>query len=169
MRPLRPLGLALVLVSVTALPARADLTAFIGVQGSPSSRPTTGVAVGSGVLVLGFEIEYAQVHADDNCFTGTAACAPSLRTGMFNALVQTPRGVVPRSQLYVAVGAGYFRERFESLDLQTTGVATNIGGGAKIQLVGPLRIRLDYRIFKLGSGAVYNNPQRFTVGVNVAF
>ncbi len=169
MRLLSRLTLALAFVAVAALPARADLTAFVGLQGSPSSRATTGVAVGSGVLVLGFEIEYAQAHADNDCVTGTATCAPSLRTGMFNVLVQTPRGVVPRTQLYVTIGGGYFRERFESLDVQTTGAATNVGGGAKIGLAGPLRLRLDYRVFKLGSNAFYPTPQRFTVGLNLAF
>lgn len=169
MRPLRLLSLALLVLAVCARPARADLTAFLGAQGSPSTRTTAGVAVGSGILVVGFEVEYAQVRADDNCVTSTAACAPSLRTGMFNVLVQTPRGLVPRTQLYVTAGGGYFRERFESLDVQTTGAATNVGGGAKIELAGPLRVRLDYRVFKLGSGAVYDRPQRVTVGLNLAF
>jgi len=169
MRLARPLTLALVFLAAAALPAHADLTAFAGLQGSPSTRTTTGVAVGSGLLILGFELEYAQAHADDDCITGTATCAPSLRTGMFNVLLQTPRGIVPRSQLYFTVGGGYFRERFEALDIQTTGAATNIGGGVKIDLAGPLRVRLDYRVFKLGSRAYYPTPQRFTVGLNVAF
>jgi hypothetical protein len=169
MRPLRLLVLAVALLACAAAPARADLTAFLGAQNSPSTRTTWGAAVGSGVLVIGFEVEYAQAHADDDCFTGTATCAPSLRTGMFNVLIQTPRGLVPRTQLYGTVGGGYFRERFESLDIQTTGAATNFGGGAKIDLVGPLRIRLDYRVFKLGSEAVYDHPQRFSVGLNLSF
>ena len=39
--------------------------------------------------------------------------------------------------------------RFEALDIQETGFGTNVGGGVKIDLVGPLRLRLDYRVFKL--------------------
>jgi opacity protein-like surface antigen len=169
MRPIRLLALAFVFLSAGVLPARADLTAFIGTQTSASRRPTTGVAVGSGVLVIGFEIEYAQARQDNDCVTGTATCSPSLRTGMFNVLIQTPRHVIPRTQLYVTVGGGYYRERFESLDIQATGAGTNVGGGAKIDLAGPVRLRLDYRVFKLGSEAVYDKPQRFTVGLNVAF
>jgi hypothetical protein len=169
MRTLRLVGLALVLIGVSALPARADLTAFVGLQGSPTTRTTWGGAVGSGVLIVGFEIEYAQAHATDECFASTAVCTPSMRTAMGNVLIQTPRGVIPRTQLYGTLGGGYFRERFESLDIQHTGLGTNIGGGAKIDLSGPLRIRLDYRVFTLGGSAVYSHPQRVTVGLNVAF
>jgi opacity protein-like surface antigen len=169
MRSLRLLALVVVLLACAAVPARADLTAFLGAQGSPSVRSTWGAAVGSGVLVIGFEVEFAQAHADDDCFTGTDTCAPSLRTGMFNVLVQTPRGIIPRAQLYATVGGGYYRERFESLDIQATGAATNFGGGVKIDLAGPLRVRIDYRLFKLGSEAFYEHPQRVSVGLNLAF
>jgi opacity protein-like surface antigen len=155
----------------SALPARADLTAFIGAQTSPSTRTTKGISAGMGVLVVGFEGEYAQAHGDDTCVVAstTGGCAPSLRTVMFNVLIQTPRGVLPRTQLYGTIGGGYYRERFEPLDRQQTGIGTNIGGGVKIDLVGPLRLRLDYRIFRLGSDAVYDTSHRFTVGANLAF
>ena len=162
---------SLVLLS-TVLPARADLTAFIGAQTSPSTRTTTGISAGMGVLVVGFEGEYAQAHGEDLCLAAAATgaeCAPSLRTVMFNVLLQTPRGVLPRTQLYGTVGGGYYRERFEPLNVQQTGVGTNVGGGVKIDLVGPFRVRIDYRIFKLGSDAVYSSSQRFTVGANIAF
>ena len=59
---------------------------------------------------------------------------------MFNGLVQTPRGVIPGAQLYATVGGGYYRVRFEPIDLQETGVGTNVGGGVKITLAGPLRV-----------------------------
>ena len=96
-------------------------------------------------------------------------CAPTVRTGMLNVLVQTPRGVVPKTQLYATIGGGVFRERFDALDIQETGAGTNVGGGAKIELVGPLRLRLDYRVFKFTGDAVHKNPQRFSVGLNLAF
>ena len=84
---------------------------------------------------------------------------------MANVLVQTPRGVVPKTQLYATIGGGVFRERFDALDIQETGAGTNVGGGAKIELVGPLRLRLDYRVFKFTGDAVHKNPQRFSVGI----
>ncbi len=88
---------------------------------------------------------------------------------MANLLVQTPRGVVPKMQLYATIGGGFFRERFDALDIQETGFGTNVGGGAKIELAGPLRLRLDYRVFKFTGDSVYQKPQRFSVGLNLAF
>lgn len=173
MRLPRLLLLSTLALLTTALPARADLTAFIGAQSAPSTRTTTGISAGMGVLIVGFEGEYAQAHGDDLCpvatISSTGECAPSLRTVMGNLLIQTPRGIVPRVQFYGTVGGGYFRERFEPIALQNEGFGTNIGGGAKIDLVGPLRVRIDYRIFKLGSDAVYSTSHRFSVGANIAF
>ena len=86
------------------------MTAFIGGQSNPSTRLTRGVSLGSGFLIIGFEGEYAQASGDDDCplVPGTT-CAPSVRTIMFNGLVQTPRGIIPGAQLYVTIGGGYFR------------------------------------------------------------
>lgn len=169
MRPLRLLLFTTFAVAATALPAWADLTLFVGGQTAPATRRTTGLSLGTGLLILGFEGEYTQAKADDDCLTGTGTCAPSVRTVMFNVLLQTPKGTVPHAQLYFTAGGGYFRERFESLDIQHDGVGTNLGGGVKVNLVGPLRLRIDYRVFKLGNDAVYSSPQRFTVGANLAF
>ena len=36
-------------------------------------------------------------------------------------------------------------------------------------LVGPLRLRVDYRVFKLGSGALYSPAHRVYAGLNVRF
>jgi hypothetical protein len=167
---------ALLAVAGAATPAYADLTAFVGGQTNPSTRMTRGVSGGSGFLILGFEGEYAQAGGDDQCpavAVGGAECAPSVRTVMFNGLVQTPRGVVPKVQLYATAGGGYYRIRFESLDQQETGFGTNVGGGVKIELAGPLRLRLDYRIFRLSnafqSRGVEATSQRLYAGANVAF
>jgi opacity protein-like surface antigen len=171
MRFARLLVPALVLVALTALPAHADLTAFIGAQTSPSTRSAYGVSVGSGFLFLGFEFEYARAGGDDECqrLLGPGTCAPTVRTGMLNVLLQTPRGAVPKTQLYGTLGGGVFRERFDAIDVQETGWGTNVGGGAKIEVAGPLRVRLDYRVFKFTGDAIHKNPQRFSVGLNLAF
>jgi opacity protein-like surface antigen len=172
LRVLLPL-IALVTLA-SASPARADLTAFIGAQTNPSTRLTKGISGGMGFLILGFEGEYAQASDDGDCLPLTAIeCAPSVRTVMFNGLVQTPRGVIPKVQLYGTAGGGYYRVRFEAVDIQETGFGTNVGGGVKIDLFGPLRVRLDYRIFKLTdefeSFGVEATSQRFYAGVNLAF
>ena len=44
-----------------------------------------------------------------------------------------------------------------------------LGGGAKIRLVGPLRVRLDYRVFKLQGSPLYETYHRFYVGANLRF
>jgi hypothetical protein len=171
--PLLPCALLLLLAA--ASPARADLTAFIGAQSNPSTRLTRGLSAGSGFLIVGFEGEYAQTSGDDVCLAPAVltTCAPSVRTVMFNGLVQTPKGIVPKVQLYATIGGGYYRIRFESLDVQGEGFGTNVGGGAKIDLVGPLRLRLDYRIFTLtddfDARGVESTSQRFYAGVNLAF
>ncbi len=168
----RLLPFALFVLTVGTSPAYADLTAFIGAQSNPSTRLTRGISAGSGFLIVGFEGEYAQAGGDDVCPSpsDTAGCTPSVRTIMFNGLVQTPKGIVPKVQLYATTGGGYYRVRFESQGSQETGFGTNIGGGVKIDLTGPLRLRLDYRIFKLTdeSGST-PTAQRFYAGANLAF
>ena len=147
------------LMSLLAWPAtaRADVTAFLGVGMKPENRPARGFAFGLTFLVLGFEGEYSST--DEKPLIG----APSLKTGMINGLVQTPT----RTALYLTAGGGFFRERFGQIG--ETNFGTNFGGGVKIGLVGPLRLRLDYRIYNLRGKAVYHTPQRFYAGANFSF
>jgi opacity protein-like surface antigen len=175
---LHALPAALLLVAASAVPAHADLTAFIGGQSNPSTRFTRGASIGSGFLIIGFEGEYAQASGDDECspVPGTT-CAPSVRTIMFNGLVQTPKGVIPGTQLYATIGGGYYRVRYETLDQQKEGFGTNLGGGVKISLAGPLRLRLDYRIFQLTDDFEVDltetgfdrTSHRFYAGANIDF
>ena len=56
------------------------------------------------------------------------------------------------------------------LDLDTDyGVGTNVGGGVKIDVAGPLRVRVDYRVFKLVNPQINDKYHRFYVGANLAF
>ena len=50
-----------------------------------------------------------------------------------------------------------------------TGFAPNSGGGVKVNLAGPVRLRVDYRVFKLGSGALYSPAHRVYAGINLKF
>lgn len=138
--------------------ARADITAFLGISTKPENRPTRGFAFGLTFLVVGFEMEYAST--DEKPLVG----APSLKTGMINGLVQTPTS---KTQLYLTAGGGFFRERFGEAGESNFG--TNFGGGVKLGLIGPLRLRLDYRIYNLRGKAVYHTPQRFYAGANFSF
>jgi hypothetical protein len=91
---------------------------------------------------------------------------PGLKTYSGNVLVQTPLEVMG-TQLYATVGAGGYRESLG--DFQETHVGTNVGGGAKIKLLGPLRVRLDYRVFRLQGAPLHSVYQRFYVGANLKF
>jgi opacity protein-like surface antigen len=159
-RPRTILTAALVATVLAPGRARADLTAFVGVNATPANRPVTGIAVGVGVLVVGVEFEYANTRED------AAAAAPALKTGMFNLLVQTPFPVAGL-QVYGTAGGGVYREQFG--EDRHTHVGANVGGGAKITLAGPLRLRLDYRIFTLRGAPRERRPQRFYAGLNLAF
>ena len=156
----RATWLAPVLLLALAAPARADATAFLGANTTPANRSMRGFAIGTGLLLLGFEFEYATTKNDN------LAAAPSLKTGMANVLLQTPVAIFG-FQPYVTVGTGVYRER---LGVHTdTSVAANTGGGVKVSLAGPIRLRVDYRVLKLGSGALYTPAHRIYAGLNRKF
>jgi hypothetical protein len=145
---------------MVAAPARADVTAFVGANTTPANRPVRGFSAGLGLLIVAFEFEYADTTDDP------AVMVPSLKTGSGNVLLQPPTaffGVQP----YVTTGVGYYSETRGLRNDQ--GLAYNTGGGVKINLVGPLRVRVDYRVFKLGSGALYTPAHRIYAGLNLKF
>lgn len=148
---------ALALVVMSAVPARADITAFIGLSPTPENHAVRGFSAGVSLLVIGFEFEYAQISEDDT------EALPGLRTYSGNVLVQTPTD----TQLYATIGAGGYRENLGPI--QETHVGVNIGGGIKIPLAGPIRVRADYRVFQLRGAPVHSTYQRFYVGGNLAF
>jgi hypothetical protein len=159
-RARRVLVLAGLLVMASAAPARADLTIFAGLQNAPDVRPSTGIGVGFGLLLLGWEVEIARAAQD------TAHRAPSVASGTASVYVQNP---LPISgvQFYAIAGAGLYRERFSDV-YEHDDVHVAIGGGAKIELMGPFKLRLDYRLFKLRD-ARSENPQRVYAGLTLAF
>ena len=160
MRSVRAAALAALFCAVSAMPALADITVFIGANTTPANRQVRGVALGAGLLVVAFEFEYA------NTTDEPTSLAPSLKTGMGNVLFQTPlafMGIQP----YFTTGAGIYREELGTH--QDTSVGFNTGGGAKITLIGPVRLRVDYRVFKLGSGALSSPAHRVYAGLNLKF
>ena len=52
---------------------------------------------------------------------------------------------------------------------QETALLLNNGGGVKINLAGPLRVRIDYRVFTLRGNPQHTNVQRIYAGLNLAF
>ena len=154
------LTFTLVLLALSASPARADITAFIGMTPTPQRHTLKGASAGAGLVIIGFEVEFAHIGED------TLAELPGLQTYSGNVLIQTPIPVMG-AQFYGTAGAEAYRETLG--DIQETHVGTNIGGGAKIKLIGPIRIRLDYRIIKLQGTPIHNVYQRFYVGGNLKF
>jgi hypothetical protein len=154
--------LAVVLLALAGLLGRpaaasADITFFYGFTPTPHVQSVRGVSVGVSLLIVAFEFEYALSRED------MTDPAPGLQTGMFNALIQTPTNI----SLYGTIGAGLYREDLGPSHI--TNVGTNVGGGVKFPLIGPLKARVDYRVFALRGTPHVSRPQRLYVGINWAF
>jgi hypothetical protein len=160
MRVARPLVLAAALLLASASHARADATLFLGSTSTPAARQARGFAIGGGILVLGFEFEYSDTRES------VEDAAPSLRTGMGNILFQTP-GAIAGFQPYFTTGFGGYRETLN--DRSETQLGGNVGGGVKVHLVGPLRARFDYRVFRLRGEPLHDVVHRLYVGANLNF
>lgn len=159
MRLIRVL-IAALFVLTFATPALADATVFIGTTTTPSNRAVKGFSVGAGLLIVAFEFEYANTSED------VLEGAPSLWTGMGNVLLQTPIAI-HGFQPYFTTGGGVFHEE---LAVQSeTSFGLNTGGGVKISLAGPIRARVDYRIFRLKGDPLFETVHRFYVGLNLKF
>ena len=162
LRPRLILLIALVALCSSVSSAYADLTAFLGLNPNPDARSVKGLAIGGGFLVVGFEFEYANTSEDEDNF------APSLTTGMGNVAVQNPIPVNGMT-FYGTVGGGFYREKLEGIDHQETSFGTNFGGGVKFTLTGPLRLRIDYRVFSLAGSPLHDRPQRIYAGLTIDF
>ena len=156
----RCLVLALLLALVPASAAFADVTAFIGATTTPANRAAKGFAIGFGLLIVGFEFEYSSTSEEP------VEGAPGLRTGMGNVLLQTPVAIMGL-QPYFTTGGGAYRERLG--EQQETHVGINTGGGVKISLLGPVKARIDYRLFKLRGTPLHSTVHRVYAGVNLSF
>jgi hypothetical protein len=154
------LTLCLAAILAGATPAFADATLFVGTTLSPANRPVWGASGGVSLVIVGFEIEYAKTTDDPG------ATAPSLTTISGNGYIQTPVEIF-HVQPYLTGGVGGFSETLGTHNEK--GLASNTGGGARISLAGPLRLRVDYRVFKLGGGALVSPAHRVYVGLNLKF
>jgi hypothetical protein len=140
--------------------ASADATLFIGSTATPSSRQAKGFAVGVGLLLVGAEFEYSNTNEEPD------KAAPQLRTGMGNVLLQTPFAIYGL-QPYFTTGGGVYRETLGTRE--ETQFGFNTGGGVKVSLLGPLRARFDYRVFKLRGDPLHDVVHRVYAGINLKF
>jgi opacity protein-like surface antigen len=74
---------------------------------------------------------------------------------------------VSRTQFYATTGVGLYRERLGSRR-ETSGLA-DLGGGAKIRVTGPLKLRVDYRFFRLRGTPVRQTSHRVYAGATLGF
>jgi hypothetical protein len=139
--------------------ARADGTLFFGKTTSPVHRSVRGFAVGMSLLIIGFEFEISTMPEDRE------ELRPSVRTTSGNVFVQTPS--ISGFQFYATTGPGYYREQLDADD--ETGFVMNTGGGVKVKLAGPLRLRVDYRVFNFRGSPEHATMQRVYAGLNLGF
>jgi len=151
-------GIFLAVVVLWASPAHADATFFLGSTMTPDNRLARGGAIGVSLLIVGFEFEYSNTSEDED------SLSPSLITGMGNVLVQLPGSFSP----YATIGAGFYREKLGELSSETH-FGSNVGGGLKITLAGPLRARFDYRLFSLQGSPRESRSHRIYAGLNLMF
>jgi opacity protein-like surface antigen len=151
--------LATAFVLTMASSAFADATVFLGTTTTPEMRAAKGFSIGMGFLIVAFEFEYADTSED------LIEGAPSLRTGMGNVLLQTP--TIHGFQPYFTTGGGGYREQLDTASETSFGL--NTGGGVKISLAGPIRARVDYRVFALKGEPLYSTVHRVYAGLNIKF
>jgi opacity protein-like surface antigen len=156
----RVTALLVFLAALAPSAAFADITAFLGVNPTPTNRTVKGLSGGVGLVIVAFEFEWADTSEDLD------EGSPRLQTYMVNGLLQTPIPIAGM-QFYGTAGGGMYRESFD--EASETHVGINIGGGVKMSLVGPLRLRLDYRVFTLQGNPRHSKPQRFYAGLNLKF
>ena len=137
--------------------ASADVTGFVGANQTPSTRTVRGLALSFSLFFVGLEFEFSdtQENLKEN--------APGLRTGMFNLEFQSPQ--ITRLVFYGTLGGGIYQERLS--EHRTTNFGSNLGGGVKIPLGGPLGLRIDHRIFLLQGTPLIKRPQRTYLGLNL--
>ena len=155
-----PVALLAVLLSACAGRAFADLTVFAG-SVTTTTRPAGGAALGLALQPVGLEFEYAGASPDP------VAGKPALQTGLFSLLIGTPFRTGGRIQVYGSMGGGVYRERLSGR--ARTDLAASGGGGVFLRVAGPLRVRIDYRLFALRGEALHRRPRRAYAGLNVAF
>ncbi len=160
----------LAILALSVAPAMAQMevpvnvTAFTGVAMVPDAHRALGVAAGL-ILIdapIRLEFEYGRTGSDP------ATAVPEIRTFAGNFHVQ-PRQPW-RLQIYGTVGIGIYRMLLDHRSSEAND-ATNVGGGAKLSLVGPLKLRLDYRRFSLAAirGQYHSNEHRFYAGITAGF
>lgn len=167
MASIRIVLIGALIVAVPSGARAADAAVLLGLMTLNGPRPAIGVAIGHAPSVAGFEIEYLAT-------LGRGSADQSVAGGIFGNLIVQPV-MIGNLQPFAIVGLGIWGETFA--DGAGTGVsgAKDIGGGIKVRLADPLKLRLDYRLFLVGSAPDASRlpsttrPQRISAGLHVVF
>ena len=154
------------LVLMNPVSARADATVLVGLKSVEGLRPSFAWSFGYRPSAVGVEVEYLSTRPGDYS-----------AGGIFGSVIVIPV-TIAKAHIFVVGGVGVWGEGFEGG--KRTGVlsAVNVGGGVLVDLTGPLKLRLDYRLFRLGEvskeeiGAIAPSrkyPQRIAVGLYFDF
>ena len=120
-------------LAMTAVPARADITAFLGMSPTPERHTVKGFSGGVSLVVVGFEFEYSHLGED------TPQALPGLKTYSGNVFVQTPVEL-KGTRFYATAGGGAYQEYLGPRD--ETHFSLNVGGGDPRAGAGPVEARL---------------------------
>ncbi len=129
-----------------------SMTVLTGVYSAARAKPAIGYAWGFGKAGGGGELEYAGTR-------GSGEEAGSITLAWF---IPTPLKV-RRSPVYGIAGFGAYADSHRA-ELQETIVA---GMGTKVQVAGPIKLRIEYRLFLLRDA--FPPPRRLSAGLSVGF
>jgi hypothetical protein len=145
-------GLTALCLLARPAPAHADITAFLGFTPTTDARQARGLAVGVSALIFGGEFEWSDIQ--------DTTSGPGLRTVTFNGQLLTPGR---KTQIYLTFGIGRYTEELAGVERSDS--TSSIGAGVKTRLLGPLKLRLDYRVFTLHGAPRVKHPKRFYAGL----
>ena len=160
----RVMALTLFAAPAVAQPpdAPVSITAFGGMAMAFGTHPATGVAVAMKPHPGPVSLEFEYVRSQPN----PVASGSGIATLAGNILVQPTRQRAGL-QYYGTFGVGFYSVL---RDYQgSTDSARNIGGGAKVTLAGPWKLRMDYRAFLLARTGGNHLAHRIYVGMAAGF
>ena len=147
----------------TAAPAYADLNLFAAV--STPTGPSFGWSFGRADEPVGFEVEYAGLPSSRDT-------RRSIGTFGASAIIQLPP-MDNGARWYGTVGLGMYGLSLPNGD-GSGGETRNAGLGVKLPLDGRLKIRIDYRYFRLRAGepgmhSRHTDSHRLSAGLTVTY
>lgn len=153
--------LVCLLLGLTGLCSEADaallrLTPILGWI-SPDNRISYGVQAGLGGFPIGVEGEIYRIPLSD----------PYPAAALYSGGIRVQLPLPGRFSPYLAGGLGILRE--SHLGTTSSYFASNIGGGADVELMDHVSIQGEFRLFRFSSHADPSTFKRITIGLGLKF